>query len=357
MLNTSLEHCYEAFARKDAAFCGTLFMAVRSTGIFCRIGCPARLPKKENVTFYGNAREALAAGYRPCLRCHPMEPPLAIPARMQQLLRFIDKAPHERISDSELRNRGYDPVNLRRWFRQHHGMTFQAYLRMRRINIALQSLVQGNTVTNAAFDHGYESVSGFRDAVQKITGQSAGKSKAQTIMQQLRIDTPLGPMLAISSELGLALLEFGDRRMLETQLQIVQKRYGGPILPGNNAILTQTQQELAEYFAGRCREFTIPLDVRGTAFQERVWRVLQTIPYGQTRSYLDQAKAIGNEKSVRAVAHANGENRIAIVIPCHRVIGHDGKLVGYGGGLERKRFLLALERQHSHPSQQTSLFG
>ncbi len=177
------------------------------------------------------------------------------------------------------------------------------------------------------------------------------------MLQQQLIDTPIGSMLAITSELGLALLEFGDSRWIEKHLQVVQKCYGAPIFSDGHAILAQTQRELTEYFAGRRRRFTIPLDLRGTTFQIKVWQVLQGIPYGETLTYWGQACAVGDEKLIRAAARANGENRVAIIIPCHRVIGDRGRLVGYAGGLARKRFLLTLERQYSERVRQDILFS
>jgi AraC family transcriptional regulator of adaptative response/methylated-DNA-[protein]-cysteine methyltransferase len=151
-------------------------------------------------------------------------------------------------------------------------------------------------------------------------------------------------MLAAASERALCLLEFLDRRMLETQLRRLKMAFDAPIVPGMNAILEQTKTELDEYFAGERREFTVPLDVAGSTFHEGVWRELLTIPYGETRSYGEQSRRMGRPDAVRAVARANGDNRIAIIIPCHRVIGSDGKLTGYGGGLWRKRWLLDHEQ-------------
>jgi AraC family transcriptional regulator of adaptative response/methylated-DNA-[protein]-cysteine methyltransferase len=150
-------------------------------------------------------------------------------------------------------------------------------------------------------------------------------------------------MFACASKQGLCLLEFTDRRMLETEFKDLQKRLNVAILPGDNIFLDQVQNEIREYFQGKRIQFTVPLHTPGTDFQQSVWNALQEIPYGQTRSYKQQAQALGNPKAIRAVASANGKNRIAIIIPCHRVIGSDGSLVGYGGGLHRKKWLLELE--------------
>jgi AraC family transcriptional regulator of adaptative response/methylated-DNA-[protein]-cysteine methyltransferase len=153
-------------------------------------------------------------------------------------------------------------------------------------------------------------------------------------------------MFACASKKGICLLEFTDRRMLETEFKDLRKRLNAVILPGENPHLDHVQSEMKEYFAGKRKTFTVPLDTPGTEFRQLVWRGLQDIPYGETRSYKQQAVALGNPKAVRAVASANGHNRITVIIPCHRVIGSDGSLTGYGGGLHRKKWLLDLEKEN-----------
>jgi AraC family transcriptional regulator of adaptative response/methylated-DNA-[protein]-cysteine methyltransferase len=251
-----------------------------------------------------------------------------------------------RLTDRDLRRRGMDPDALRRWFKRHHGITFQTYLRLIRVGTAIGRIQHGSNVTNAAFEHGYESLSGFNEAVRKTFGESSRNLKERPMIMVTRIPTPLGPVLAGATEGGLCLLEFIDRRMLETQLARLQRLFGRRIVPGTHPIFAILADQLGNYFRATLRRFTIPLDVRGTEFQLRVWAALQEIPYGETRSYKQQAEAIGMPTAVRAVANANGDNRISILIPCHRVIGSDGKLTGYGGGLWRKQFLLNLEQGH-----------
>jgi AraC family transcriptional regulator of adaptative response/methylated-DNA-[protein]-cysteine methyltransferase len=169
-----------------------------------------------------------------------------------------------------------------------------------------------------------------------------GQSRPITIT---RLITPLGPMVAASVERGICMLEFPDRRMIETQFRRLQRWYGGPIAPGGSDHLAQLDDELARYFRGELTRFTVPLDYQGTDFQMAVWKGLLTIPYGETRSYEAQARRMGRPGAQRAVGKANGDNRIAIVIPCHRVVRADGSLCGYGGGLWRKQKLLDLERK------------
>ncbi|MCI0706957.1 MAG: methylated-DNA--[protein]-cysteine S-methyltransferase, partial [Ignavibacteriae bacterium] len=199
-------------------------------------------------------------------------------------------------------------------------------------------------VTSAAFDSGFESLSGFGNSFKSVFGVSPKKGKAQQVINVTRLETPLGTMLACATEKGICLLEFTDRKMLETELKDLAKRLNAIMLQGESVHFDTLRQQLVEYFEGKRKEFTVPLDTPGTEFQQAVWNILQTIPYGSTRSYLQQAKLIRKPDAVRAVAHANGMNRISIIIPCHRVIGSDGKLVGYGGGLWRKQWLLDHER-------------
>jgi AraC family transcriptional regulator of adaptative response/methylated-DNA-[protein]-cysteine methyltransferase len=159
--------------------------------------------------------------------------------------------------------------------------------------------------------------------------------------------SPLGPLVAGATNDGVCLLEFTDRRMLETQFRTIQRLFAAPLVPGTNEHLRRLEYELAEYFAGARREFSVPLEYPGTEFQRRVWDELLQIPYGETRSYEQLARSVGNPRAVRAVGRANGLNRIAIVIPCHRVVNKSGQLGGYGGGLRRKEWLLDLERSDS----------
>ena len=225
-------------------------------------------------------------------------------------------------------------------------MTFQSYQRMLRINAAYSSIKKGETITNSAFDSGYESLSGFNDSYKSIFGDSASQTKDKAIINIVRFTSPLGPMFACASSTGVCLMDFTDRKILEEEFKDLCKRLNAVILPGSNPHLDLLQQQLTEYFSGKRKTFSVPLHTPSTAFRESVWKVLQDIPYGKTRSYKQQAIALGNPKAVRAVAAANGQNRINIIIPCHRVIGADGSLTGYGGGLYRKKWLLDFEKNN-----------
>lgn len=334
---------YNVIGTQDPTYEGIFVTAVITTGIFCRPSCRARKPKAENVIFYENSKEALSHGFRPCKVCTPMSKMGETPDYIQEIIKELHQNPYLRLKDSELRERGVEPSHIRRWFKKHHQMTFHAYQRMLRINAAFSQIHQGESVTQAAFDSGYKSLSGFNERYRSIFGEAPTDVNTNMVIKLIRFTTPIGPMFAGATDKGLCLLEFTDRRMLETEFKDLQKRFKAVILPGETPILLQTQAEIGEYFEGKRKNFSIPLDTPGTPFQQSVWKVLQEIPYGETRSYKEQAIAINNPKAVRAVASANGHNRIAIIIPCHRVIGADGSLTGYGGGLHRKKWLLDFE--------------
>ena len=335
---------YQALVERDSKFEGVFIVGVKTTGIFCRPTCHARKPKAANCEFFTNQKEALADGYRPCKICKPMQSLGENPEWLKPLMEEVESG-KARFKDFELKERGFSPSRIRRYFKRQHGMTFQAYLRMRRINTAFQKIKEGQTVTRTAYSNGYDSLSGFSDTFKNMTGFSPG-SEGQVITMS-RIHTPLGPMLCGVTDEGLHLLEFTDRRMLETQIETLKKRLKAEMLTGQHPMIDLVESQLSEYFKGDRKNFDIPLVTPGTTFQNNVWQQLITIPYGRTRSYKQQADAIGDVKAVRAVARANGENRIAIVIPCHRVIGSDGSIVGYGGGIHRKQWLLRHEFEHA----------
>lgn len=340
----TFEEKYRIIVEKDARYVGIFYTAVKTTGIFCRPTCTARKPKPENVEFFSEAQEAIRNGYRPCKVCKPMENPEETPPEIQSLMEELVKHPYQKITDADLRERGLVPNTVRRWFKKHHDMTFQAYQRMLRINTAYHKISQGESVTGAAYDTGFNSLSGFATRYKSIFKTSASQAEGKNVITLSRFTTPLGPMFGATTDRGICLLEFTDRRMLETEFEEVAKRYHAVILPGTHPNLVQLEQEMEEYFRGERAHFSVPLDIQGTPFQENVWKILQEIPYGTTRSYAEQAMILGKPKAVRAVASANGHNRVAIVVPCHRVIGKDGSLTGYAGGLERKKWLLDHER-------------
>ncbi|HWB21187.1 MAG TPA: trifunctional transcriptional activator/DNA repair protein Ada/methylated-DNA--[protein]-cysteine S-methyltransferase, partial [Phycisphaerales bacterium] len=281
---------YRAVVKKDPAFDGVFFTAVKTTGIFCRPTCSSRKPRRENVEFFNSAREALHAGYRPCRRCKPMDSATSEPAWVRTLLNKIDAAPTSRIKAADLRSLSIDPSRAARWFKSHYGMTFQAYHRARRMGTALGALRNGasvsSSVSRAALKSGFNSESGFRDAFNRILGATPTKATVVQTLTAKIIQSPLGSMLAIAGDDGLALLEFVDRRMLETQMITLRRRFACAVLPGEHPHLTSITNELDRYFAGTLRAFKTPIALRGTPFQLKVWNRLMSIPYGRTNSYV-----------------------------------------------------------------------
>jgi AraC family transcriptional regulator of adaptative response/methylated-DNA-[protein]-cysteine methyltransferase len=348
MTTITFDEKYEAISRRAPEYAGIFLTAVKTTGIFCRPTCTARTPKRENVEFFTTAQEAMAHGYRPCKVCKPMAPPSETPGFIQALIEELQNDPALRLRAGDLRQRGIEPATVRRWFLRHHQMTFNAYQRMLRLNRAYQQLSAGDSVTATALDSGYESLSGFADGFRSAFGAAPSRAGETGVIHLTRFSTPIGPMVACATGRGICLCEFTDRRMLETEFADLRNRLSAVILPANdNEFLAQLQAELREYFDGARRTFEVALDTPTTPFRQRVWDELRTIPYGETRSYAEQAVRIGKPTAVRAVASANGQNRVAIVIPCHRVIGADGSLTGYAGGLARKQWLLDHEKRPS----------
>lgn len=341
-LRPAVSEMQRAFLARDRSYDGIFFVGVRSTGIFCRPSCPAKRPLEKNIEYYGSLKEALFAGYRPCKRCHPLAEP-GSPGWVQVLLAKLDESAETRLRDADLRALGIEPARARRWFLQHYGLTFQAYARGRRLGSALEQIRRGESLDEVALGNGYESHSGFRAAFGRAFGAPPGQSRDLERVIVSWVETPLGPMVAGATERGVCLLEFTDRRMLEAQLETVRRRFKAALVPGKHALLDQLERELGEYFAGTRQRFEVALDTPGSEFQRRVWEALLRIPCGSTRSYEEVAETIGAPGAQRAVGTANGQNRVAIVIPCHRVVKKDGRPGGYGGGPWRKHWLLRLE--------------
>ena len=336
---------YAALCAKDPAYDGRAYVAVRPTGIFCRFTCPARKPLRKNCAFHATAGACLEAGFRPCKRCHPLNQsgdPL-----VETLLAALDRAPARRWREADLTAMGHDPSTVRRAFKRHFGMSFLDMARQRRLREGFTALGDAGSVTEAQLDAGFESPSAFRASFARLLGVTPGSLRAGARLQADWIDTALGPMVAVSDEKALYLLEFADRKALPTELKALWRDAKGDLGLGRPAPTERAAQELAAFMDGQNARFTVPLAPGGTPFQRQVWDALQHIPAGETRSYLDLATQIGRPEATRAVARANGANRIAILIPCHRVIGADGSLTGYGGGLWRKRRLIDIERRYT----------
>jgi len=339
----SLSEMERARAERDSSYDGVFYIAVRTTGIFCRPSCPSRSSRPENVEFYARAEDAIFAGYRPCKRCRPLHVSGTAPDWIAELLERVDGQPGERIPDAEIRAMGIEPARVRRYFQEHFGMTFQAYCRGRRLGGALSALRRGGRIDDAIYEHGYESHSGFRDAFARLFGATPGRANTSRCVRVSLEETSLGPLIYGATDDAVCLVEFASRRMLEKQIEVVRRRFACAVVPGRNDVLDRLRAQMGEYLAGTRTQFDLPLDAPGTEFQERVWKALTTIPYGETWSYEQLAAELGTPGAVRAVGTANGSNRIAIVIPCHRVVRKNGETGGYGGGRWRKVALLDLE--------------
>src|SRR5881398_2536846 len=249
------EMMYRALVNRDSSFEGIFYAGVRTTGIFCRPTCSAKKPARENVDFFATPSEALDNGYRPCLRCQPMDPNKRPPKLIERLRTEVERAPGGRLTDKELAALAIDPSTARRQFKRHYGMTFQAYHRARRMGLALSQVRQGGRVEEARNGSGFESESGFREAFTKIFGEPPTLARTLSPLFAERIDTPLGAMIAVADDEGLRLLEFIDRRATERELSILRNRLRTNVVPGEHRHLESLRSQLADYFSGKNLEF------------------------------------------------------------------------------------------------------
>ena len=333
------EAAWSAFERRDRRWDGRLVVAVSTTGIYCKPSCPARRPKREHVEFFPNPGSARAAGFRACLRCKPDEVgrDREAVARGARLIEAVESPP----SLAELASAvGYAPHHFQRIFTRELGVSPAAYARALRAKRAKSALGENGTVTEAIYDAGYSGPSRFYADAKERLGMtpSAWRDGGRGVtIRWTVVESALGPILIAASEKGICRLTFDEG---EERLRA--------LFP--NAILVEDDGSMAELVQGvilaverPAAATELPVDVRGTAFQEAVWRELRKIPAGETRSYAQIAAAVGQPGAVRAVGTANGSNPVAVLVPCHRVIRSDGSLGGYAGGLERKRKLLEAE--------------
>lgn len=333
---------YQVLIAKKPEYEGIFYVGVKTTGVFCRPTCPARKPKFENCEFFGSAKEALLASFRPCKRCRPLSHPHHVTKLVGTLVEAVEAEPEKRWREEDFRALSVDVSTARRQFKKRFGMTFVAYARARRMGLATKQIRRGESVIAAQLATGYESGSGFREAFSRTLGAAPSRHD-QAVLKAAWLDTPLGPMLVVADDDALYLLEFVGRRGLEHELERLRLKTKSAIIPGRTQPNCQIEQELEGYFAGELREFKTPTAFLGSPFQKSVWETLKKIPYGETRSYAEIAVAVRRPSAVRAVAQANGANQLALIVPCHRVIGADGALCGYGGGITRKGWLLEHE--------------
>lgn len=337
---------YQALVERDVSYDGRAYVCVTSTGVFCRLSCPARKPRAENCLFFASAQECSERGYRPCKRCKPLVSSVGSEPTVDALLAALEADPSRRWREADLQDMGFDPSTVRRAFKRQFGMTFLEMSRQRRLRDGFQAIEGGGKVIDAQIRAGFESSSAFRSAFARLLGIAPGKLSPKALLYADWIPTQLGDMVAICDSTKVHLLEFIDRKALPTELAKLYKWSGSKIGVGKTKPSRQVAAELLDFFEGRCSSFRTPIVEHGSGFTKSVWKALRRIPVGETRSYSEIAKAIGRPSAVRAVARANASNQIAVLIPCHRVIGADGSLVGYGGGLWRKQKLLEIERRY-----------
>ncbi|WP_282603578.1 trifunctional transcriptional activator/DNA repair protein Ada/methylated-DNA--[protein]-cysteine S-methyltransferase [Paracoccus sp. PARArs4] len=338
---------YRALLARDPAYEGRALVGVTSTGIFCRLTCPARKPLARNCRWFADAASARDAGFRPCLRCRPEQ--VALPPVVADLLAALRADPERRWSEGDLKARGLDPSTVRRQFRQHMGRSFLQMARDARLRQGMGRIAMGDDVIEAQLDAGFDSASGFRAAFRRLFGHAPQDLRGGGDLAAEWIETPLGGMIAIVDDSSLHLLEFVDRKALPQGLARLSRMVGGRIGLGRRPMTDRVEASLGDFFAGRNGRLDLPVTLHGTEFQRAVWTALRDIAPGATCSYAGLAAAIGRPSAVRAVASANANNRLALVIPCHRVIGSDGRLAGYAGGLWRKERLISLEASYRDP--------
>lgn len=329
------EEKWKAVLENDKDCDGAFFYGVKSTGIYCRPSCASKPPKRENVEFFDSTAEAGQAGFRPCKRCRPdlaAYDPTAGLAREAKRLMEQSFAGREELRE-RLNALGVTRRHLAEVFEKQYGVSPEQYIAGLRLAKAKELLEEGSTVTDAAFAVGLGSSAAFTAFFKKHVGMPPSEYRMRQTEEYPHCfcDTPLGTVRMGEDGSGITSLRFADGKLEPGKI-----RKAGLYLPDAAA-------QLAEYFAGKRKAFDIPLSLRGTRFQESVWKALREIPYGETRNYQQLAAAIGNEKAARAVGGANNRNPVLIFVPCHRVVGKDGTLVGYAGGIGRKQYLLEME--------------
>lgn len=337
---------WEAVLRKDSGMDGAFVYGVRSTGIFCRPSCPSRRPRREQVRFFPIPEAAEQEGFRSCLRCKPVDAMVRDPhlELVQQVCRRIESETEDEgaASLSELGEAvGLSPYHLQRVFKRVMGISPRQYAEACRVRRLKESLREGETVTNALYDSGYNSSSGLYGKAADHLGMTPAtyrKGGTSTQINYTIAQSPLGRLLVAATERGVCAVRMGDD---DTQLEAtLREEYHSADIGRDDSVLGEWVEAILAHLSGKQPHLDLPIDVRATAFQWKVWEALRAIPYGSTRSYLQVATAIGQPSAVRAVARACATNPVALVVPCHRVIKEDGSLGGYRWGIERKQTLL-----------------
>ncbi len=341
------QDCWDALRRRDPAADGAFYYAVRTTGVYCRPSCPARLPRRENVAFYPSCAEAEREGFRPCRRCRPDEASLGErhAAAVREACRHIEGAEEVPLLKVLAQSVGMSPYHFHRVFKALCGVTPKRYAEACRARRLRGELAQRGTVTEAIYGAGFNSNGRFYAASSELLGMTATQFRAGGKGTDIRFavgECWLGTILVAATPKGVCAIEFGDNP--EKVVRAFQDRFPLATLIGGDKEFESQVAKVIALVEAPARTLDLPLDIRGTAFQQQVWDAISAIPAGSTATYAALAKRIGAPKSVRAVARACASNAIAVAIPCHRVVRTDGSLSGYRWGVERKRALIAREK-------------
>ncbi len=349
------EACWKAVLKRDPASNGAFVYAVDSTGIYCRPTCPSRRPKRARVSFFKSPADAEAAGYRACRRCHPSDASRSDPhgAKILEACRYIEALEGRVPTLSEIGSRvGMSPHHLQRSFKRALGVTPRQYADARRVDRLKKRLQEGQGVTPALYDAGYGSSSRLYEKAPRLLGMTPAIYRKGGVGEAIRYTVPstsLGRILMAGTERGICRVSMGET--VSELTAGLREEFPKANLVRDDEGLKSWVEALLEYLNGKRPLVKIPTDIQATAFQRRVWEVLQTIPRGETRSYSEIALRIGKPSATRAVARACATNPVALVIPCHRVVRKDGSTSGYRWGEKRKRTLLKLERGRRGPSR------
>lgn len=346
-MNMTHEAMWNAVSERKKALDGQFVYAVKSTKIYCRPSCPSRRPKKENVEFFATGDAARGSGYRACSRCRPDDKRSAAETMVEQIRNYIESNLEQTLTLEAIGEAvGASPFHLQRTFKAHTGLTPREYADECRLRTVKKELTAGRQVTDALYEAGYSSSSRLYERSAQhlgMTPRAYAKGGAGELINFAFVHSPLGMLLMAGTIRGLCFLQFGTSE--NDLLNALKNEFSAATIVQNAEPLTAWTAALHQYFSGKDWRLSVPVDASGTDFQQAVWRYLRQIPPGETRTYTEVAEAIGQPTAVRAVARACASNKVALAIPCHRVIRQDGSLGGYRWGLERKETLLKNERE------------
>jgi AraC family transcriptional regulator, regulatory protein of adaptative response / methylated-DNA-[protein]-cysteine methyltransferase len=340
------DRCWAVVAARDKASDGQFYYSVATTGVYCRPSCAARRANRKNVAFYKSCKDAEAAGFRPCKRCKPNEPSLAAQyaQKVAEACRSIEAAEEAPTLDELAAEIGVSPYHFHRVFKAITGVTPKAYAVAHRQQRVRANLKRSNSVTEAIHESGFNSSGRFYADSAAVLGMTPSDFRNGGVNADMRFaigDCSLGSILVAASNKGISAIFLGDDP--DDLLRTLQDRFPKANLIGGDRVFEEVVAKVVGLIEEPATSFDLPLDVRGTAFQHRVWQALRDIPAGTTATYSEIAKRIGMPKAMRAVAAACAANKLAVAIPCHRVVRNDGSLSGYRWGVERKRTLIARE--------------